>query len=142
MTGESSRWLGLAALVIFTQAVVAFVDRPGAIGAAGVALVAVISALLLRGSRFVWVIALTGALVQLVEAVVSGSVLLGAVNGLVGACLLMPESLRVVWRKRPPFQPLKRVPVVGSAYERLAEGALHLLAVAAGWEEGVDTPKA
>lgn len=127
--------LALAVVVIVGQTLALFALGPSLTTATSIALAVLVVAFILRGSRFAWVVALTGASGQLVSSVVStGDVWALAVGGIIAVCLLAPPAVRFVWIERSNRRAGRMQLAVKSFYERAKASAYGLLARVAGWD--------
>jgi hypothetical protein len=91
-------WLLAAAVVLAGQALALFAADPSMVRAAAVAVAVIVVSCVLIGSRVAWTIALVGALGQAGQSAKEPWAL--AVGVIAAICLLVPASLRFIWRQR------------------------------------------
>ncbi|HEY8082096.1 MAG TPA: hypothetical protein VIE64_00890 [Solirubrobacterales bacterium] len=131
-------WLATAAAVIVGQTLLSFVFGPSFTKATSIAVSLLFAALMLRASRFAWVVILIGAAGQMANSVLSidphwVSVAAGTI---VVACLLIPSSVRYVWSPSSH----QRTGWLQRAVKRLSlsvkNSTFRLLSQVAQWKEG------
>lgn len=119
-----SLWLRVAGMLSLGFAGVIFLREPRAITGAYFSVMALISIAAARGSRVGWGLLLLIAMTVLVEFLLfAQSSLRAAVWGVVALALLMPSSLRFVWRS-PRRTPIFDLPIV-SRFWAAARGAMY-----------------
>lgn len=85
----------------FVRTLVPFISAPSIVGASGIAVAVGFAWLLLRGSRFAWVVLLVGAVGDIVDSAASMEPDWVLVCGIIMSVgLLMPISVRYVWKDR------------------------------------------
>lgn len=138
----TSLWLSVAGILSLGSAGGVFFREPRAITGAYLLIMAMISIAAVRGSRIGWGLLLLIAITVLVEFVLSAqSGLRAAVWGGIALALLMPASLRFVWRG-PRQAPIARLPIL-SRYWVAARVALYgAVGLLAQWESGEEEGEA
>lgn len=136
--GRSPWWLVVASVALAGQVLTLFVGRPSLVGASAIAVAAALLTLMLSGSRFAWTVVLIGAVGQIVNAVSSSEydLVLAALGCLVSICLLVPSSVRFVWRESSHRQPGRLRLAVAGPYARIKVSAYGAFASLAAWEDG------
>lgn len=132
---RSKRWLLVGVIAMVGQVILMFIEEPGWIAFAAVALTLLVGTFVLRRSRLAWTIAALGAAGQIVEAMFASQPLgIAFFGGVVLVCLFAPASIRSVWgdsggraRGASPARML----------EKVHKPFYHALAIAAGWESTV-----
>jgi hypothetical protein len=135
-------WLVIGAAVIVGQTLLSFASGPSTIKATSIVVSLFFAALMLRASRFAWVVILTGAAGQMASSVLSTDPhwISVATGTIAVACLLLPSSVRYVWSPSSH----QRAGWLQRAVKRpslsIKNAALRLLAQVAQWKDGETDP--
>jgi hypothetical protein len=126
-------WLVAASALLIVEAVVLLATSPGDLTAVSLVVSVLLSALVLRGSRLVWVIIVLAAGSQIVSSVTLKEQYLSLATGAIMAgCLLAPSSVRFVWRQGSPSGGPWLV--VWSLSRKIAAAGRYGLSHLAGWD--------
>jgi hypothetical protein len=135
-TRHLSRWLLVAGAMLIAQPLALFAVHPSLVKAAAVAVAALVTSLMLRGSRFAWTVALVGAGGRLISAVVSSGQYWDLASGIIVICLLSPPSIRFIWTQRPHRRVAGWELALKRPYEAVKASAYGALYQVAEWEGG------